>query len=55
MDWTAELAELFGRDSTEGIHTAIQGLRTKYNWEFDKSELFEVSERYFNKKLKPKT
>ncbi len=41
MDWNGELAELFGRANTEGIHTAIQGLRTKYNWEFDKSELFK--------------
>ena len=41
MDWNGELAELFGRANTEGIHTAIQGLMTKYNWEFDKSELFE--------------
>jgi hypothetical protein len=31
MDWTGELAELFGQANTEGIHTAIQGLRTKYN------------------------
>jgi hypothetical protein len=41
MDWTGELAELFGRANTEGIHTAIQGLRTKYNGEFDASELFK--------------
>jgi hypothetical protein len=31
MDWTGELAELFGIANTEGIHTAVQGLRTKYN------------------------
>jgi hypothetical protein len=41
MDWTGELAELFGRANTEGIHRAIQGLRTKYNGEFDASELFK--------------
>ncbi len=41
MDWTGELAELFGRVNTEGIHRAIQGLRTKYNGEFDASELFK--------------
>jgi hypothetical protein len=41
MDWTGELAELFGRANTEGIHTAIQGLRKKYNGEFDASELFK--------------
>jgi hypothetical protein len=41
MDWTRELAELFGWANTEGIHTAIQGLRTKYNGEFDASELFK--------------
>jgi len=29
MDWTGELAELFGWANTEGIHMAIQGLRTK--------------------------
>jgi hypothetical protein len=38
MDWTREL---FGRANTEGIHTAIQGLRTKYNGEFDAIELFK--------------
>jgi hypothetical protein len=41
MDWTGELAELFGRANTEGIHQAIQGLQTKYNGEFDASELFK--------------
>jgi hypothetical protein len=41
MDWTGELAELFGRANTKGIHTAIQGLWTKYNGEFDASELFK--------------
>ncbi len=41
MDWTGELAELFGRANTKGIHMAIQGLRTKYNGEFDASELFK--------------
>ena len=29
MDWTEELAELFSRANTVGIHTAIQGLRMK--------------------------
>jgi len=37
MDWTGELAELFGRANTEGILMAIQGLRMKYNGEFDTS------------------
>jgi hypothetical protein len=41
MDWTGELTELFGRANTEGIHTEVQGLRTKYNREFDASELFK--------------
>jgi hypothetical protein len=41
MDWTGELAELFCRANTEGIHTAIQGLRTKYNGEFDAIEVFK--------------
>jgi hypothetical protein len=41
MDWTGELTELFGRANTEGIHTAVLGLRTKYNREFDASELFK--------------
>jgi hypothetical protein len=41
MGWIGELAELFGRANTEGIHMAIQGLRTKYNGEFDVSELFK--------------
>jgi hypothetical protein len=29
MDWTGKLVELFGLANTEGIHMAIQGLRTK--------------------------
>ena len=41
MDWTGELAELFGRANTDSIHKAIQGLRTKYKGEFDASELFK--------------
>jgi len=41
MDWAGEIADLFGRANTEGIHKAIQGLRTKYNGEFDASELFK--------------
>ncbi len=41
MDWTGELAELFGRANTVGIHTAIHGLRRKYNREFNTSELFK--------------
>ncbi len=41
MDWTGELAELFGRANTKGIHLAIQGLQTKYNKEFEASELFK--------------
>jgi hypothetical protein len=41
MDWTGELTELFGRANTKGIHTAVQGLQTKYNGEFDASELFK--------------
>ncbi len=41
MHWTGELAELFGRANTKGIHKAIQGLRTKYNGEFDASELYK--------------
>ena len=40
-DWTGKLAELFGRANTEGIHRAIQGLRTKYNGEFNASKLFK--------------
>jgi hypothetical protein len=41
MDWTGELVELFGRANIEGIYTAIQGLRTKYNGEFNVSEQFK--------------
>ncbi len=40
-DWAGELADLFSRANTEGIHKAMQGLRTKYNGEFDASELFK--------------
>jgi hypothetical protein len=41
MELTGELEELFSRANTEGIHTAIQGLRTKNNGEFNASELFK--------------
>jgi hypothetical protein len=41
MDWAGEIADLFGGANTESIHKAIQGLRTKYNGEFDASELFK--------------
>ncbi len=41
MDWIGELVLLFGQANTEGIHTAIQGLRMKYNGEFDASKLFK--------------
>jgi hypothetical protein len=41
IDWARELTELFGRANTEAIHHAIQRLRTKYNGEFDASELFK--------------
>jgi hypothetical protein len=41
MDWTSKLPELFGRANTEDILRAIQGLRTKYNGEFDASKLFK--------------
>jgi hypothetical protein len=41
MDWTGKLAELFDRANTQGIHMAIQGLWTKYNGEFEASELLK--------------
>jgi hypothetical protein len=41
MDWTGKLAELFNRANIEVIHTDIQGLRTKFNGEFNTSELFK--------------
>jgi hypothetical protein len=41
LDWAGELTELFSRANTEAIHLAIQGLRTKYNEEFNASELFK--------------
>jgi hypothetical protein len=42
MDWTRDLTELFSRRAkTKGVHSSIQGLRTKYNGEFDASEFFK--------------
>ncbi len=38
---TEKTKEYFDRANTESIHKAIQGLRTKYNGEFDASELFK--------------
>jgi hypothetical protein len=41
MDWAGELTELFVQVNTEAIHQVIHGLRTKYNGEFNTSELFK--------------
>jgi hypothetical protein len=45
MDWTGELAELFGRANTDSIHKAIQGIWTKYNGEFDEASCSKNSIR----------
>jgi hypothetical protein len=41
MDWARELTDLFRNGNKEVIHQEVQGLRTKYNEEFDDTILLD--------------
>jgi hypothetical protein len=41
MDWAGEITDLFHHRNQEAIHQAVQGLRTKYNGEFDATILLD--------------
>jgi len=35
MDWAGEITDLFHYENKDAIHQAVQGLRNRYNGEFD--------------------
>jgi len=39
MDWAGEITDLFRYENKDAIHQAVQGLRTRYNGEFDATVL----------------
>ncbi len=39
MDWAGEITDLFKYENKDAIHHAVQGLRTRYNGEFDATVL----------------
>ncbi len=39
MDWAGEIMDLFKYENKDAIHQAVQGLRTRYNGEFDATVL----------------
>jgi len=41
MDWASEITVLFHYGNKEAIHQAVQGLRTRYNGEFDATILLD--------------
>jgi hypothetical protein len=41
MDWAGEIKDLFHYGNQEAIHQAVQGLRTRYNGEFDTTILLD--------------
>ncbi len=41
MDWAGEITDLFHYGNQEAIHQAVQGLRTRYNGEFDATILLD--------------
>ncbi len=41
MDWAGEIMDLFHYGNKEAIHQAVQGLRTRYNGEFDATILLD--------------
>jgi hypothetical protein len=41
MDWAGEITDLFHHWTKEAIHQAVQGLRTRYNGEFDATILLD--------------
>jgi hypothetical protein len=45
MDLAGELTESFGRANNKAIHQAIHGLLTKFNGDFNASELLEMLDK----------
>jgi hypothetical protein len=41
MDWAGEITDLFHYENKDAIHQAVQGLRNRYNGEFDATILLE--------------
>jgi hypothetical protein len=41
MDWAGEITDLFHYGNKEAIHQAVQGLRTRYNGEFNATILLD--------------
>jgi hypothetical protein len=41
MDWAREITDLFHHGNKEAIHQAVQGIRTRYNSEFDATILLD--------------
>ena len=41
MDWAGEITDLFHYENKDAIHQALQGLRNRYNGEFDATVLLE--------------
>jgi hypothetical protein len=41
MDWAGKITDLFHYENKEAIHQAVQGLRTRYNGEFDTTILLD--------------
>jgi hypothetical protein len=41
MDWAGEITDLFHYENKDAIHQAVQGLRNRYNGEFDATVLLE--------------
>jgi hypothetical protein len=41
MDWAGKITDLFHYENKDAIHQAVQGLRNRYNGEFDATILLE--------------
>ncbi len=41
MDWAGEIMDLFHYENKDAIHQAVQGLRNRYNGEFDATVLLD--------------
>jgi hypothetical protein len=41
MDWASEITDLFHYENKDAIHQAVQGLRNRYNGEFDAMVLLD--------------
>ncbi len=46
MDWAGEITDLFHYWDKEAIHQAVQGLRTRYNREFDTTVLLDQLDHF---------